>query len=50
MITNQELMEKVDDFYNDLLQIYLARIEKNNKKIEDKRKEIEELIGKKGIL
>ena len=47
MITNQELMEKVDDFYNDLLQIYLARIEKNNKKIEDKRKEIEELIGKK---
>ncbi len=28
MITNQELMEKVDDFNNDLLQIYIARIEK----------------------
>ena len=47
MRTNQELMEKVDVFYNDLLQLYLTRIEKNNKKIEDKRKEIEELIKKK---
>ena len=47
MRTNQELMEKVDVFYNDLLQLYLTRIEKNNKKIKDKRKKIEELIKKK---
>ena len=39
MITNQELMEKVDDFNNDLLQIYIARIEKiiRKQKIKEKK-------------
>ena len=47
MSINQDVKEKVEDFYNDLHTIFVARIEKNKKKIEDNKEEENNLLKKK---